>query len=286
MAKPTAKAAKSKSLNDAGTSLPETYEEMVHEISASYDGLSKRLKQIAGYSLDHPNAFAIDTIAETARKAEVQPSALIRFAQAFGFDGFSDVQRLFQQRLLEARPSYKSRLEAVRHSADNTPEALLNRFVEGNMAALEHLREEISPNKLDQAVGILAQAEVIHIIAMRRAFPLAAYFFYSVTTMGRRAQLIDSVGGLGREQQVLIGPRDALFVASFADYTEAVVQAAEKTLQSGVPVVALTDHPLSPLTTNSTVCFHVEDAAVHDFRSLGASMCLVQTLVVALAAEN
>ena len=286
MAKPRSIDAKPMLPEDAEKSLPETYEEMVHEISASYGRLSKRLKQIAGYSLDHPNAFAIDTIAETARKAEVQPSALIRFAQAFGFDGFSDVQRLFQQRLLEARPSYKSRLESVRHSADNTPSALLNRFVEGNMAALEHLREEISPSKLDRAVRILAQAEVIHIIAMRRAFPLAAYFFYSVTTMGRRAQLIDSVGGLVRQQQVLIGPDDALFVASFSSYTVEVVQAAEKTLQRGIPVVALTDHPLSPLTTNSTVCFHVEDAAVHDFRSLGASMCLVQTLVVGLAAEN
>ena len=286
MAKPRSIDAKPMLPEDAEKSLPETYEEMVHEISASYGRLSKRLKQIAGYSLDHPNAFAIDTIAETARKAEVQPSALIRFAQAFGFDGFSDVQRLFQQRLLEARPSYKSRLESVRHSADNTPSALLNRFVEGNMAALEHLREEISPTKLDKAVRILAQAEVIHIIAMRRAFPLAAYFFYSVTTMGRRAQLIDSVGGLGREQQVLIGPKDALFVASFSSYTAEVVQAAETTVARGIPVVALTDHPLSPLTTNSTVCFHVEDAAVHDFRSLGASMCLVQTLVVGLAAGD
>ena len=286
MANPNTKATKTTPLIVAETPLPATYEEMVHEISASYDNLSNRLKQIAGYSLDHPNAFAIDTIAETARKAEVQPSALIRFAQAFGFDGFSDVQRLFQKRLLEARPSYKSRLESVRHSADNTPSALLNRFVEGNMAALEHLREEISPSKLDQAVRILARAEVIHIIAMRRAFPLAAYFFYSVTTMGRRAQLIDSVGGLGSEQQVLIGPDDALFVASFSSYTVEVVQAAEKTLQRGIPVVALTDHPLSPLTTNSTVCFHVEDAAVHDFRSLGASMCLVQTLVVGLAAGD
>ena len=264
--------------------LPATYEEMVHEISANYDRLSKRLKQIAGYALDHPNDFALDTIAETARKGDVQPSALIRFAQAFGFDGFSDVQRLFQQRLLDARPSYASRLSAVRDSGENTPWALLDRFVEGNMAALEHLRQEIDPEKLEQAIRLLSNAEVIHILAMRRAFPLAAYFFYSVTTMGRRAQLVDNVGGLSAEQQVQIGARDALLVASYSSYTAEVVHAAEQTLQRGIPVVALTDHPLSPLTTNSTVCFHIEDAAVHDFRSLDASMCLVQTLAVGVGA--
>ncbi len=177
LTKSSPQAAKPPPLEDAEASLPATYEEIVHEISASYGRLSKRLKQIARYSLDHPNDFAIDTIAESARKAEVQPSALIRFAQAFGFDGFSDVQRLFQQRLLEARPSYKSRLESVRESGENTPSTLLNRFAEGNMAALEHLRQEIQPEKLDEAVRLLRQADVIHIIAMRRAFPLAAYFF-------------------------------------------------------------------------------------------------------------
>ncbi len=266
--------------------LPENYEEFVHQISDQYDNLSKRLKQIAGYALDHPNDFAIDTIAESSRKAGVQPSVLIRFAQAFGFDGFSDAQRLFQHRLLETRPSYQSRLASVRDSDEHTPPALLNRFVESNMAALEHLRQEIDLDKLTHAIDILDQANVIHIMAMRRAFPLAAYAFYSLTTMGRRAHLIDNVGGLGREQQVQIGPDDCLFVASYSSYTPETVQAAANAMARGIPVVALTDHPLSPLTTNSSVCFHIHDAEVHDFRTLGTSMCLVQTLVVGLGAGN
>ncbi|MCZ6637639.1 MAG: SIS domain-containing protein, partial [Alphaproteobacteria bacterium] len=117
-------------------------------------------------------------------------------------------------------------------------------------------------------------------------FPLAAYFFYLVTTMGRRAQLIDNVGGLSQEQQVMIGPNDRLFVASFSNSTSEVVHTAEQTLRQGIPVVALTDHPLSPLATHSSICFHIEDAAVHDSRSLGASMCLVQTIVVGLGAGS
>ncbi|MCH7865639.1 MAG: hypothetical protein IIC06_01285 [Proteobacteria bacterium] len=62
-------------------------------------------------------------------------------------------------------------------------------------------------------------------------FPLAAYFFYLVTTMGRRAQLIDNVGGLSQEQQVMIGPYDRLFVASFSNSTSEVVHTAEQTLR-------------------------------------------------------
>ena len=75
------------------------------EISARYPTLSKRLRQIAEFALKHPNEIAIESIAVIAQHAGVQPSALIRFAKAFGFEGFSDLQRIFQQRLRERRPS-------------------------------------------------------------------------------------------------------------------------------------------------------------------------------------
>ncbi|MBL4906667.1 MAG: MurR/RpiR family transcriptional regulator [Sneathiella sp.] len=270
--------------NDEHTTLPKSYEEMVREISAQHDSLSKRLKQIARYALDNPNDFALKTIAEIAKKAEVQPSALVRFAKAFGFSGFTDVQRLFQQRLLESRPSYDNRLQHLRESSDNTPLDLLKKFAVANTIALEHLVEEMPEEKLKEAIRILSDAETIHVLGMRRSFPLASMFYYSVTKMGHRAHLIDNVGGMHVEQQTNVGPRDALIAFSFSGYTPYVTSAAEKTHHGGIPVVAITDHLLSPLTHCSTVCFHVEDGAVHDFKSLGASMCLVQALVVGLGA--
>jgi len=269
---------------DIRTTAPATYDEMVDAITRRYKRLSKRLKQIAAYVLEHPNDFAIDTIAETARKADVHPSALIRFAQAFGFNGFTDAQKLFQQRLLEAHTSYEARLKSVRNAGDNTPAALLERFAQSNIAALEYLCDVTSPEKLEEAIRLLDAASVIHVMAMHRAFPLAAYFYYTAASMGRRVHLIDNTGGMGREQLNQITPEDALFAASFANYTPEVIHAAEETSRRGIPVVAVTDHPLSPLVANSTISFHVRDAAVHDFRSLGASMCLVQTLVVGLGA--
>lgn len=269
---------------------PATYEEMVREISTRYEGLSKRLKQIAQFALDNPNDFAIQTIAGIAGRAHVQPSSLIRFAKAFGFEGFSDVQRLFQQRLLETRPSYTDRLQALRRelgaAAERHPLSVLSQFAEANVAALEHLCQEIENEKLVQAVEILDRAEIIHVVAYRRAFPVAASFYYALSQFGRRAHLIDNAGGLGPEQRGLIGPRDAVFVTSFANYTPAVVETAAEAFAAGVPVVAVTDRPLSPLTAHSTVCFFVEDASVHAFRSLGASLCLVQALAVTLGARR
>jgi DNA-binding MurR/RpiR family transcriptional regulator len=260
------------------------------EISSRYEDLSKRLRQIAEFALKHPNEIAIESIAVIAQHAGVQPSALIRFAKAFGFEGFSDLQRIFQQRLRESRPSYSERIAAMREELnsqrDHGPQAILTRFAEANIAALQHLCEETKSGDLDRAVEILRRAETIHLVAQRRSFPLAAYLYYALSKIGRRANLIDAIGGMDTEQRQLMEPRDALVAVTYADYTPRVVETVAFAAQRKVPVIGITDQPLSPLTAQCDVVFYVEDAAVHDFRSLGASMCLAQSLVVALGAAG
>jgi DNA-binding MurR/RpiR family transcriptional regulator len=91
---------------------------------------------------------------------------------------------------------------------------------------------------------------------------------------------------MDQEQRLLMEPRDALVAVTYADYTPRVVETVAFAAQRKVPVVGITDQPLSPLTAQCDVVFYVEDAAVHDFRSLGASMCLAQSLVVALGATG
>lgn len=266
------------------------FADLNREISARYEDLSKRLRQIAEFALRHPNEIAIEPIAVIAQHAGVQPSALIRFAKAFGFEGFSDLQRIFQQRLRESRPSYAERIAAMREELntkrDHGPQAILARFAEANIAALQHLCEETKASDLDRAVQILRRAETIHLVAQRRSFPLASYLYYALSKIGRRAHLIDAIGGMDQEQRQLMDARDALVAITYADYTPRVVETVAFAAQRKVPVIGITDQPLSPLTARSDVVFYVEDAAVHDFRSLGASMCLAQALVVALGAAG
>src|SRR5689334_15787185 len=268
----------------------QNFADLNREISSRYDDLSKRLRQIAEFALKHPNEIAIESIAVIAQHAGVQPSALIRFAKAFGFEGFSDLQRIFQQRLRESRPSYSERIAAMREELhdrrDHGPLAILTRFAEANIAALQHLCEETKAGDLDSAVRILKRAETIHLVAQRRSFPLAAYLYYALCKIGRRANLIDAIGGMDQEQRSLMEPRDALVAITYADYTPRVIETVAFAAQRKVPVIGITDQPLSPLTAQCDVVFHVEDAAVHDFRSLGASMCLAQSLVVALGATG
>ena len=76
------------------------------EVRKQYDSLSKRLKQVAQYILDNGDSVIFDTVSEIAEKAQVPPSTLIRFANAFGLSGFNDIKQLYRQNLMEGTTSY------------------------------------------------------------------------------------------------------------------------------------------------------------------------------------
>jgi DNA-binding MurR/RpiR family transcriptional regulator len=85
-----------------------------------------------------------------------------------------------------------------------------------------------------------------------------------------------------REQISRIKARDIVVSISFSPYAEETVMVSE-TAASVARQIVITDSQISPLATFSDLCFVVKEAQVDAFRSQSATLCLVQSLVVALA---
>lgn len=261
------------------------YDDLRTEISAQYTTLSNRLQQVARFALDNPDAMALETIAEISRRAEVQPSTMIRFAKAFGFDGFSDMQRLFRSHLVDRAPRYRERIHDLQAGGDQslkTPDGILSHFVEAGVNALRHMREEIAADKMERAVRLLKTARTIHVVGQRRSFASASYLAYGFYQLGTACHLIDNIGGMFEQQTQQIAKGDVLVAISFPPYATETVTIAERAARLGVPVIAITDAALSPLRPLSVVSFEIEEASVKGFRSLSATMCLAVSLVVSL----
>jgi DNA-binding MurR/RpiR family transcriptional regulator len=261
-----------------------TYESLRGEISAQYRQLSGRLQQIAQFALDNPSDMALETVAVVAERAGVQRSAIIRFAKAFGFDGFTEMQGVFRARLVlvERAPHYRKRIRQLQAEANqglDDPGHVLDHFVESGITALQKLREEVSPEKLDQALRLLRKSRTIDVVGQRRAFSVAAYLVYAFAQLGRSCHLIDNVGWMFEQQTQEVSKGDTVVAVSFHPHATETVEVADRAAQAGVPVIAITDDPLSPL---AAVSFEVQDEEVKGFRSLTAIMTLAVTLVVAL----
>ncbi len=263
-----------------------TYDQLKDTIARSYPGMSKQLQRIARFALEKPNDLALGTVATLADATEVQPSAMIRFANSLGYGGFSEMQQVFRGHLVERvqrSASYRERIEDMRRRQSNgsgAPGGVLHQLVSDSLADLGHLEENIRAADLKAAVKLIASAARIHVLAQRRAFPVAGYLAYALSQLELRTHLLDGGGGMLRESLRAVSPQDLLVVASFRHYSPDVIEAASNAKRAGIPVLAITDGPLSPLRVSATVCFDLADDSSKPFRSLVAPLTLAQALVV------
>src|SRR5579859_4899213 len=146
-----------KSMSD-DSAAPGTADELRDVILERYDDFSKRLKQIARYVLDHPNDLALETLAVVAERSGAQQSAIVRFAKALGFTGASPMQRVLRDGLLANHSTlgYGERVRRFNTSLakKETGESgeLLAEFAEGDILALQNLRETIKRSEMSRAV--------------------------------------------------------------------------------------------------------------------------------------
>jgi DNA-binding MurR/RpiR family transcriptional regulator len=271
---------------------PTDHDGFVELLRSQYGSLSKQLRKIAHFVTDHPHDTALETAQVIARRLDVQPSSLIRFASALGYAGFSELQELFRDRLRSQLPSqasdYRDRIAALKRSASAkalTP-SIIEQFVTANSHALEQLSAELDRELLEKAAAALGTASTVLVFGVRRSFPAAAYIFYTLEQLEGRVILVDNVGGLHKQQLRNVRKGDVCVIITFPPYAEESLSAARTAREQGATVISFTDGPLSPVTALSTFFFCADRATVSGFRTIAATMCLAQILSIAAGATK
>jgi DNA-binding MurR/RpiR family transcriptional regulator len=264
---------------------PTTAAELRAAILARYDSLSGRLRQFAHYVLDAPNEVALETLAVIAERSGVQPSAIVRFAKQFGFEGASPMQRVFRADLVAANPTaaYGERVRQTMDRLENAPcdpASLLQEFAEGTDLALRQLTHTVGTVDLASAFRLLEQANTVYVVGVRRAFPVAAYLAYSLQQSSKRTVFVDGVAGLWRQQAAAISPGDLLICVSYRPYAEETLEVVSAAHAQKAAILAITDSAVSPIAKEADTVLRVQEAEIRGFRSLAASMCLAQALVI------
>ncbi len=255
-------------------------------IEARLARLPKRLSQVARFALANPQEIAFGTVSGVATLASVQPSTLVRFAQSLGYAGFTDLQAVFRSHARERWPEYRERLSALQEGGDDDPVSLLRGLLDASLVSVERVGELIDPAALREATALLARAETIYLLGVRRSAPVTAYLAYALTKLGIRAELVGQVAGLAPEQMALATARDAVLAVSFMPYAPDTLHLARQAAALGVPVVSITDQPFSPLVQDATVWLEVVEADHAGFRTLSGTLALAATLAIAVAGHR
>ena len=261
-------------------SAPLTVDALYARLADVTPGLPRRLRQCAEYLTANAGRVAVSTVAELAAGADVPPSAVMRFCQILGFRGFSEMQKLFRDAYAPGLPDYATRLANLKQSGTGSPAALLAEFIEAGRLSLESLANSVDEAALSQSVEILAAAETIHLIGLRRAFPVVAYLAHVFEKMAVPAMLHDGAGRL--DHRFALRPGDVLLAITFAPYSEETIALAQDARARGLPVIALTDTPASPIARHATTTLTVPEVDFGAFRSLSATIAMAIALAVAV----
>lgn len=263
---------------------PQNVEALNAKIACLQDTLPKRLRQCADYIHDNINEIAFSTVAEISERANVQPSAVMRFCQVLGFGGYSDMQKLVRRDIHPKMPDYRERIQTLRNSGDDSPTAILAEFVEAGRQSLEQLSASVNTASLEQAVESLAGAKVIHVMGLRRAYPVASYLSYAFEKLNIASVLHGGPGRLTHAEAMRDG--DVLIAITFAPYSPETIDLAEEAARRGVTVVALSDNPALPFNAPSVVPLVISEIDFGAFRSLSATLSLAISLAVATGARR
>ena len=267
---------------------PDSLDALRARLAELNDQLTPRVRDAARYALEHPNDMALSAVATVAERSGIAASAFIRMAQALGFSGYGELQRLFIEPLQRAAPpSYRER---IRHYGgeltldDPTdPAEVLRALGQASIVSLEHLRDEAGKLALERAITLIRNARMVYVLGLRRSYAVAAYLAYALNRVGRPAVQITGLGGAIAEQAGVAGARDLLIAVSFPPYAADTLAVCEQVHAAGAKRLSITDSVLSPVARNAELVLQVNDAELLGFRSLTSAMCLAQALAVGYA---
>ncbi|MEO5759357.1 MAG: MurR/RpiR family transcriptional regulator [Mesorhizobium sp.] len=273
-----------RSLAALGYIKPQTYEELRAVLSSGTVHFPKRLRQVAIFLWQHPSDVALGTIAQVADQAGVQPSTLVRFAQIFGYSGFSDFQGLFKDHVKASWPEGRGQERAV--AEPHADLHFLRGMVGASQASLGRIESGFDIESFEKMVALLSAADLIHVIGSKRAFPVTTYLSLTLSQQGVRNVLVDNVGSSALDQVGCIGQRDAVLAVSFSPYNSITPDLVAVAHERGARIVTITDSTFSPLVRLSDGWLEVVESDFAGFRSLAASLAVGMALVHGVAARR
>jgi len=185
----------------------ETFDALRQRIRDRFPTLSPHLQRIARASLEETNAFALNTTPVIAAELGIQPSTLIRFAKELGYSGFSDLQRVFRQRLIEGQVNVRNEVLARDEAAaPRDTRATFDACLQAHMEAIERLARECDTEALNCAIQMMRQANHIYVAGLRRSRPIAEYFHYGMIRGEKACSSLDFSGGMAGPQIATLKP--------------------------------------------------------------------------------
>lgn len=245
--------------------------------------LTRSHRQIADYVLRHPLQAATMPIDELAAAVGVSMATANRFARAIGLEGYpmlrAELVKGFEATLA---PVEKMRARLAQPGSVHDAFVAVLEESHNNIAAT---RTALTPAACEAAVRAIAGARRVYVLGWGASGWLAGMLARGLDMHCDHVHLLATVAGTtdGARQLPRMAQDDLLIAISFPRYLRDTVALARSAHERGVPVLALTDGPHSPLVPLAAHCLYGRAESFYGPNCDTAVLALIEALISALA---
>lgn len=237
------------------------------------DRLTPTERRIAEAVVAEPTLLAFGTVSDLAHHVGTSRPSIVRFAAKLGFAGYPTLQEA-------ARAGLSRRL--------STPSDRVRRDQATSVGDLRTLTATLGPLESIVDSGLIAA------LAPRIAKATSVWIATGETSKASAHALQSGLGIIRADVHLLeehsmgralasASPSDIAIVSDFSRYRRSTVIAAQALKARSVPIVAITDGPLSPLAAFADTLIELSVQAVGPFDSSVPTVALAELIVAEVA---
>lgn len=246
-------------------------------ISEAIAMVSERLtpteRRIAQAIVDDLTLLAFGSVSDLANSIGTSRPSIVRFATKLGFADYSALQNTVREGLSQqlSRPSDRFRSDQTTQSDD----------LQTMTHALEQVSSLVSGNQLARIAPLLAKANAVWIVSGETSRAAAHALRSGLGIIRPNVHLLED-HSIGREL-ASTGPQDVAVITDFFRYRRSSVIAAQALATQKVPIVAITDGPLSPLAAFAEILIELSVPAIGPFDSSIPAIAVTELIIAEVA---
>ena len=250
--------------------------------AALKDGIlqfSPQMKTAAKYVVDHPSAFGLDSIRETARKAKVSTYTLVNMAKTLGFPTYEALRKPYRHALTskvssETDPDW---LSSVR--TQSAAGAVYADAAQNALSIMSHSLERQSLDELEKIAALLFSARTVYLTAVRSSYAVAYYLHY----VGRMAlptmQLIPRHRNSAIDDLNDADASDVMIAITVTPYSRETIEACAFAKKKGVKLILITDSEVVSPELDPEFTLVASVVSTHNFGCFSGMMSVVELLM-------
>lgn len=256
---------------------------LMNRIDRQYETLTKGQKKAAEYTRNHLGDLAFETLEKAAKKMEISTATVVRFAQALGYEGYSEFQKdLINE--IKGNVGLPERLKKM--GTESEADGALQDWFEREIQCIRRTAEEIDGAVLEKVMTLVEKARNVYILGLRMCFGPAFLAAEALGQVRRNVHLIQGISSTYLENIISAGLGDVCIVIAYPRYLRETQWLMREMKRYGVQVVLLTEPSRSQLARMADVVLYTAPSPVGLKGSFASLVCLLNYLVEQIIHRN